>query len=39
LFAGGEAYAEYIEKFDRFMLAGNSLGKYLRAWLWPGRGD
>jgi acetyltransferase-like isoleucine patch superfamily enzyme len=39
LFAGGEAYAEFIEKYDRFMLAGNSLGRYLRAWLWPGRGD
>lgn len=37
LFEQSEDYAAFLERYDRFMLAGNSLSTWLRSRLWPSR--
>ena len=37
LFHGTETYSDFMERYDRFMLQGNSLAQWLRARFWPSR--
>ena len=37
LFEGEENYASFMERYDRFMLQGNSFARWLRSRIWPGR--
>jgi acetyltransferase-like isoleucine patch superfamily enzyme len=39
LFENGENYQEFLERYDRFMLQGNTVKRWLRSRLWPSNED
>jgi acetyltransferase-like isoleucine patch superfamily enzyme len=39
LFENSESYEAFLERYDRFMLQENSIGRWLRSRLWPSSDD